>query len=417
MLVAPLRSFPETERVVERLAAGLAAGHGMSPAPRRLFPRRRIGQGSQAAVFQTGDPTLVLKRFHHHDSTWCYGVVRAGAEHLGGTQGLMRAFHSRSDAEAYRARAARRGVRAAIRRVTSWVTPRRVLLAEGYNEAIVGAAVGAYVGRRCPSFLRTHAAVRDRKGRLGLVLDRAQGTLAQLVRAGGITPADLESIVVQVFVALAAAQRLVRFKHHDLHTENVFLDRRPRARDSTATTPGPKVLPEALRAAWGRSRWRVRIGDFGFASVEPWARRRYARVDMPAFQGTGRTNSGPYRATLEGFHGYDGQVFLDSLLGDLEEAGLGPDPLVVWLRGLHGGRTTRARRPAHGHVSDVPATRVVAKLAQRLKPTTPRPGNDPGPVDGVPEPRRGPEPGRRAADAARGGKRRKGRRRTRPEGP
>ena len=122
-----------------------------------------------------------------------------------------------------------------------------------------------------------------------------------------LSSSRLQSVVVQVMIALYWAQHLHHFKHHDLHSSNVFFH--------DEQVPEVWTLPDGRRVRLPDTSIRAVIADFGHASFTDNG-YRFTRMDVkdldvgPAW---GRWNS-----RLEGNEGYDLAVLVDTLLAEVD---------------------------------------------------------------------------------------------------
>lgn len=204
--------------------------------------------------------------------------------------------------------------------------PPRIELSEFFLEA----AVGRVMNRALLDCGMTPHVIRTREcfaheGRGYLALDRADGCLSDALqdRMEGVrvTPEDVAGVYVQVLHALQVAQNVLSLKHHDLHTNNVFLKRlRPgdtwRGANLAAATHFKYMVndtPLYVPNTTGCIPW---IADYGFCSlIAPHSGVRLERADLGAFGVTSpgsNTQWGDWSPELRGCRGYDAQV----LVGD-----------------------------------------------------------------------------------------------------
>lgn len=159
------------------------------------------------------------------------------------------------------------------------------------NEYINEAAVGVLASSvRLPHVVKTYAAWIER-GFGHILMDYGGHTLQRLLV--DLTVAELKSSVVQTLVTLGVMQQLINLKHHDVHLDNLFVNRlRPEdvfdgqqlnskglwtynlkwtTLDGTAKT---------LRIRLPHSNVLARLGDFGLSSAtDPATNRRVQRFD------------------------------------------------------------------------------------------------------------------------------------------
>jgi hypothetical protein len=202
--------------------------------------------------------------------------------------------------------------------------PPRIELTEFFLEAAVGRLVNTALldCGMTPHVIRTRQCFAH-EGRGYLVLDRADGCLSDALqdRMEGVRlrPEDVAGVYVQVLHALQVAQNVLGLKHHDLHTNNVFLKRlRPgdtwRGADLYAATHFKYMLNDTALYVPNTTRCIPWIADYGFCSVFSGG-VRLERADLTAFGVTSPgsdTHWGDWSPELRGCRGYDAQV----LVGD-----------------------------------------------------------------------------------------------------
>lgn len=121
---------------------------------------------------------------------------------------------------------------------------------------------------------------------------------------------DLKSIVYQVLIALSWAQKIVHFKHHDLHTGNIFF--KFERVEKEWKTPNNYVikLPSTIVKAC--------IADFGMSSAtDPDTKIRYGRIDFDLMSSSGK-GWGEFNSDLVENEGYDSVVMFSHLKEDSE---------------------------------------------------------------------------------------------------
>jgi len=117
---------------------------------------------------------------------------------------------------------------------------------------------------------------------------------------------QLQSIVYQVLIALQWAQHRVQFKHHDLHTGNVFVKFSKVPFDWVTCSEDIVTLPcNSVQAV---------IADFGFSSAS-FKNVRYGRMDFSLLDLDGKA-WGKWNNDLQDNAGYDAAVFLRSALDE-----------------------------------------------------------------------------------------------------
>jgi len=152
-----------------------------------------------------------------------------------------------------------------------------------------------------------------------------------------LTTPRLKSVLLQVMVALYWAQHLHHFKHHDLHSSNVFFH--------NEDVPELWSLPDGRKVRLPDTSIRAVIADFGHASITDDG-YRFTRMDVKDLDvgpGWGRWNS-----RLEGNEGYDLAVLLQSLLSEVEDLS---SQKFLWqllyaMKSVHPFRMTKLGRPS-----------------------------------------------------------------------
>jgi len=169
-------------------------------------------------------------------------------------------------------------------------------------ECVVSHAL-RFVNNHLPSpvFNIIHDAWTTRRKRY-TVMPFAGTTLCDLA----LPPKKFQSVVLQVLVALAWAQYTSHFKHHDLHSENVFV--------SDRTVPNVWPLPDGACIRLPDATVSARIADYGQSSIT-FHKTRFTRIDVHELD-LNSLKWGAWNSILEGNEGYDMAVFLYSLEDD-----------------------------------------------------------------------------------------------------
>ena len=152
-----------------------------------------------------------------------------------------------------------------------------------------------------------------------------------------LSTSRLQSVVVQVMIALYWAQDLHQFKHHDLHSSNVFFHNEP--------VPEIWALPDGRLIRLPDTSIRAVVADYGHASLTDDG-YRFTRMDVKDLDvgpGWGRWNS-----RLEGNEGYDLAVLVHALLS---EVSVSTSQVFLWtlanaMKSIHPFRMTGKNRPA-----------------------------------------------------------------------
>ena len=202
----------------------------------------------------------------------------------------------------------------------------RIELSEFFLEAAVGKLMNSALldTGATPHVIKTRDCFAH-EGRGYLVLDRADGCLCDALRdrMGGslrLKPEDVAGVYVQVLHTLQLAQSVLRLKHHDLHTNNVFLKRlRPgdtwRGADLAAATHFKYMVNDCALYVPNATGYIPWIADLGFCSAITASGVRLERADLASFgvaSPGSRQHWGEWSPELRGCRGYDVQV----LVGD-----------------------------------------------------------------------------------------------------
>jgi hypothetical protein len=271
-----------------------------------------------------GRSQLVVKVFEHLDEDTCFAVWDST-----GDKALV-VLHSEIDCEDF---LRKEGLAASpdlfIREMpVVYARDNAVGLTAFDNESIVHLLLSDLAGDYTPHITEATDALRWRNTGY-LVMERIACTLEDLLfKVCGDATSELErrfkndatvervtkeavvSIVFQALFALAFMQDACKLKHHDLHTNNVFI------KEITADTT---FRGDALKdAAWfhyhlhGRDFFvpncglLAKIGDFGMASLDVHG-KRLGRTDIALFNDNPK-KWGAWSTELDGNEGYDTQL-------------------------------------------------------------------------------------------------------------
>lgn len=114
---------------------------------------------------------------------------------------------------------------------------------------------------------------------------------------------ELRSVTLQVAVALAWAQDKIHFKHHDLHTQNIFVLRKK--------VPQRWSLPSGFVVNLPATNVQAQISDFGLSSAtDPTAFTRHCRIDFDSLNVENKRIWGDWNNTLKNNEGYDFLFFV-----------------------------------------------------------------------------------------------------------
>jgi serine/threonine protein kinase len=147
---------------------------------------------------------------------------------------------------------------------------------------------------------------------------------------------EVKCVVFQVLLGLCWAQHDVHMKHHDLHTENVFLqilDLEENEQGKIVTFPimtkestNPfslfKKHEEELLTYKIPQKYKVKIADFGLSScTNPKTKRRHERADFHLLEDDNTKKWGKFNGTLYENEGYDILCFLYGFMDDTNSIG------------------------------------------------------------------------------------------------
>ena len=211
-------------------------------------------------------------------------------------------------------------------------------LNEYLNEAFVGLVLSRHL--KVPHFVCTHDAWISNA--TGFILQDYGGENL-LKKMIDFNEKDFKSIIVQVLITLAIAQDTLHLKHHDLHLENVFVNR---LKDTDVVGDSEVKLNSAQFWAYDiqcRGEQKTifiehqgiiaRIADFGLSSItDPDTNTRFERVDYELLDST-EAEWGQWSGTLENQKMYDAVVFLSKFFGDPEQS-LCSTKNVQWARSI-----------------------------------------------------------------------------------
>jgi len=209
-------------------------------------------------------------------------------------------------------------------------------------ESAVGVLAYMFVSPRIPHVISTKDAWID--DATGFVLQEYAGK-SLYKNMSDLSLKEFQSIVLQSLVALSVCQELIHLKHHDLHLENVFINRIKdetlygsftgtdlKSKDSWSYTLCGSKGP--VRVAFEHCGILAKIGDFGLSSAtDPVTKTRYERVDYCILD-SGEAEWGQWSGSVAGIQSYDVIVFLSKFFLD-EESALCPPEHLKWVRSLY----------------------------------------------------------------------------------
>jgi hypothetical protein len=220
------------------------------------------------------------------------------------------------------------------------VTKRR--LNEYLNEGIVGLIMCRDL--KLPHIVRTREMwINNCEG----LLLQDYGGLCMQKNMVDLSLREFKTIVVQVLVTMAIAQQQMRFKHHDVHLENVFisdlkgaqnakgvdLNSAPKWQYNLKTSDG--LVFTMTTEHCGRL---AKLGDFGLSCVtDMQSGIRYERVDYPNLDG-GEMEWGEWSSEDRGL--YDAVVFLSKFFM-CDEMDVCPAQNYRWAQELYKAMKTK----------------------------------------------------------------------------
>jgi hypothetical protein len=143
-------------------------------------------------------------------------------------------------------------------------------------------------------------------------------------------------------VTLAISQNLVAFKHHDVHLDNVFVNRLREGRkeqEFMGSYLGSKkywayTLAPDCTIYVEHCGILAKLGDFGLASAtEPMSATRLERVDYPQLD-SGDIEWGAWNGRVDDCKSYDIVTFLTKFFLDDEIAYVPNVACLAWIQGL-----------------------------------------------------------------------------------
>jgi hypothetical protein len=212
-----------------------------------------------------------------------------------------------------------------------------------------------------------------------IVMERCDMSLRHCIRRGLLRCSDTVNVAEQVLGVLAILQRELAFKHHDLHTDNVFVRR---------STPSTRRLTVASDLVVEPATFQAILIDFGYVSYSPGGRisegdprvdgrlREHHLEPAPArvavvqsWASKNRMNAGDMEWGLFSNRydpAYDVLYFLDSLVTECGRAC--PRVLLHLLMELRGGGESMTEpdtgRPSWFYHSDTTAERALRRLRE-----------------------------------------------------
>lgn len=210
-----------------------------------------------------------------------------------------------------------------------------VYVNEYMNEALVGLLMSKYVASRIPHIIRTRDVWIQEA--TGFLLQDYGGTAMTKIMAD-LSLEEFQSIVMQTLVALAIAQDLVHFKHHDVHLDNVFVNRLKNEKTSEGlrldSAPSWSYCYGSVTLTIPHHGVLAKLGDFGLATLtDPETQTRIQRADYPLLD-AGETEWGAWSSKLQGQESYDAVTFLSKFFLE-DELSKCPSAHAKWAQSLY----------------------------------------------------------------------------------
>jgi hypothetical protein len=177
-----------------------------------------------------------------------------------------------------------------------------------YTEKAVGECLKLHVNSKlpAPTFCIQHDSWKS-ESYYNISMEYAGVEMSKFMSA--LTLDDIKSIVYQILIAMAWAQEVCHFKHHDMHPGNIFLEQKE--------VPLQWTLPDGTTMHVG-GKYLARIADFGLSAItNPVSCTRHARIDYE-LNSISHKSWGKWDHVYEGNKGYDVAVFLGCLKDDVE---------------------------------------------------------------------------------------------------
>jgi hypothetical protein len=144
-----------------------------------------------------------------------------------------------------------------------------------------------------------------------IAMEFAGETLSDII--DDLTVDELRSVTLQVAVALSWAQKKIHFKHHDLHSQNIYVIRKK--------VPQTWTTPSGLVVNLPAFNVQARISDFGLSSAtDPISLTRHCRIDFDSLNVENRRVWGDWNNELANNEGYDFLFFVNEGLASKKES-------------------------------------------------------------------------------------------------
>lgn len=316
-----------------------------------------------------GRVQVVAKQFRHLDEDVGYVLVDASE------RTLLKWFVDEEEAQDYIRRRQFNSPRFGIEEVASHMDDTTVRFSNFTHEALTTLALSELVKTGKTPHLTLAVDAVSHKNTGYLLLERLDACLDELLNEPQLesqlinrllTPTEVCSLFFQTLFGLCTVQRMYAFKHHDLHSGNVFVKR---------ILPTTEFNNQALSLAThfhyhldGHDFYLpncgllTKLGDFSMASFTLGG-KRVQRVDMDAFNDNPE-KWGYWNANYEGERGYDTQFLFADVPVDGRHRKC--SQLHKFLKvaklctmGKRGKVTSKKGRPVAGHISNLPADSVL----------------------------------------------------------
>ncbi len=205
------------------------------------------------------------------------------------------------------------------------------------NEYLNEAAVGLIVSQlKIPNVVKTYEAwIDDSHGHI--LMDYAGQSLTRAMVDFSVEV--MQSVVMQTLVFIAFAFQSVRLKHHDIHLDNVFVNRlKPdvmwKSKSLASKQYWAYKINDDLTVYIKHANVLAKVGDFGLSSVnEPNTNTRIERFDYSMLDAA-EPEWGRWNGTLEKQESYDVVTFLSKFFLK-DDLSMVPTDSISWIQSLY----------------------------------------------------------------------------------
>jgi len=205
-----------------------------------------------------------------------------------------------------------------------------------------------------------------------LVMERISATLEETLESNpNLGAREMAALYFQTLITLHILQTTCRLKHHDLHTDNIFIKQIDNSMEwkgvkMDSATHFSYILHDGTILYLPNTGYIVKIGDFGMSSIDVYG-RRLQRLDIGTY--TKGTGWGEWSSQLDGNEGYDAQMLMGAPPFEMDSWRCNDNDTRVFMRHLRrvvqgeNGKLTRSRlRPKPGNVSTVTPLEVIKSV-------------------------------------------------------